>query len=116
MKRAIKINAEKGCTEIVRWSSLEHLQKHCGGLVERVETPALPDCSVLVDEEGLFKDYHYGFLLKGYPNILCGNGLVVGNNGIEFMGTQVDEKDVEDVISFIKIEDTLPGEPKNVRV
>lgn len=116
MKRAIKINAEKGCTEVIRWSSLEHLQSHCGGLVERVETTALPDCSVLVDEEGLFKDYHYGFILKGYPNILCGNGLVVGDDGENFIGTQKDQREIEDVISFINIEDTLPGAPKNVKV
>lgn len=103
MKRAIKINAKEDKLEEVLWDKLEDLQAHVGGYIERVETCMLPKHSILVDEEGLFKGYDYCFLLRGYPDPLVGNGLIVGDSGQEFVSTTISLKEVADVVQMLTV-------------
>ena len=103
MKRAIKINAKEKKLEVVQWEKFEDLQRHVGGYIERVETQYLPKHAILVDEEGLFKDYTFCFRVKGYPQILAGNGLIVGDTGESFVSATLSPEDVEDVIQMLAI-------------
>ena len=100
MKRAIKINAKENKLEEVMWEGLKDLQAHVGGYIERVETCMLPKHSILIDEEGLFKGYDYCFLLRGYPDPRVGNGLIVADNGQEFVSTTISLKKVADVVQM----------------
>lgn len=103
MKRAIKINAKEKKLEVVLWEELKDLQAHVGGYIERVETHHLPKHSILVDEEGLFKDYTFCFRVRGYPQILAGNGLIVGDNGENFVSATLSPEEVEDVVQMLAI-------------
>lgn len=105
MKKAIRINAEKQTLEVVEWDCLKDLQRHVGGLIERIDYPGAPGISVLVDEEGLFKDLTYGFSLRNGHQVLAGNGLIVGDNGMDFISIDIEPENAADDIEFIDLSD-----------
>ena len=73
--RALFINAEAKTVTEIDGSTLEGLQKCVGGYIETAM--ALPTKDTLfVDEDGLSKNYAFGFVLLGMPFV--GNGVVVG--------------------------------------
>ena len=101
--RAVKINSKDRCIEEVEFDGLTSMQRHVGGLIEpiRIETPELKDHEVLVDEEGMCKDVAYGFLIKGGNQPYAGDGLVVGDTGEKYVGTEISKEEVEDLVEFI---------------
>lgn len=101
--RAIKINAEKSQIEVIEWSTMEDLQKHLGGYVELVANVTIDhydSVGLLVDEDAYYKDYSYCFRVKGYRRILAGNGLIVGNDRLEFGNTDIPIANVEDTVKI----------------
>jgi len=99
--RAIRINAKDRLIEVVEWETLRDLQRHVGGLIERVELEGLDRYSLLVDEEGLCKELDYGFVIKGYPNPIMGNGLFVGDNCENFVGTDIYDSLIKRMVTWI---------------
>ena len=100
VKRAIKINAKEKRLHVVQWDDLSDLQRHVGGLIQSV--PArLGQYALLVDEEGMLKDLRYGFVASRFPDFLYGNGLIVGDDGVDFCSTDLKLEDVEKAVGNI---------------
>lgn len=59
---------------------------------------------VYVDDEGLMKDPQHFFVLKGYPNPLAGNGLVLGTNPEgESVSTTLTVEKVKAMVKFYNV-------------
>jgi len=75
MRKAIHINAEAKTISICEIQSLEDMQALVGGYIEPVHyTKGLGQAQLYVNEEGLYKDYKYGFSIDGYGFV--GNGFI----------------------------------------
>ena len=80
MPKVIYINAERKTVQMVdvvcvKNDLLNALQSMVGGYVERVPyMEKMGKNNLLVDEEGLFKGYKYGFVMDGHT--FMGNGVI----------------------------------------
>lgn len=72
------INAKEKKIEVrLEVVNLDLLQGYVNGYIEAVHPDSISPADVLyVDEEGLFKDYDYGFIIDGQR--ILGNGVIVG--------------------------------------
>ncbi len=70
--------------------------------------------ALIVDEEGHFRDIHFGFNVNG--SHLMGNGIVIGNGDREFTDTNLTAEQVRELVTFFPEKtDFTPGPWKAVR-
>lgn len=83
-------------------NSYKDMQQIVGGIIERAVTLTTRD-DIFVDEEGMFKAYRYGFVIKGAHQPFIGNGFVIGEANCEGNPTDVKIKSNEllDLIQWI---------------
>jgi hypothetical protein len=75
--KVIVIEASNGTVRIGFASALKDLQKLVGGYICLATTLANGD-EVFVDDEGILKEYPYGFTITGAHQPFFGNGYVIG--------------------------------------
>lgn len=82
MKKALLIDVvAKQITE-VEIGDYKDIYKHIGNGCNLFEIPIELENgdSIFIDEEGLLKEVHGGFMMAGWRYPLCGNGVILGQD------------------------------------
>ena len=111
--KAILIDAvNKTVTEVEKGEGIQDIYKHLKcDTFDVVGLGGGVDC--FVDDEGLLKEGYvdedgtkhnmHGFRLRGYDQVLMGNGLILGHNGEgETIDSPVTVKQVQEVVTFVE--------------
>ena len=80
--KAILIDVVAQSLSVVEIESLQSIYNHIGNGCNLFQVPIEFDNSdcIYVDEEGLLKDVHGGFIMKDWSYPLIGNALIVGSD------------------------------------
>ena len=85
--------------EIQEHESLSFAQKAVGGYIEAAHQLNNGD-TFFCDEEGLFKGYESGFLVKGAHQPFLGNGILIGLNKRNSVKTPIEE--IKRMLNFLR--------------
>lgn len=95
--KAIKINAEAMCLEVVTIENYKDIYAHIGDNCRTFAVPVVLDNNdgIYIDDEGLYNDYTMGFMFKDWAYPIVGNGLICGADD---MGESIDaQSKLEDI-------------------
>lgn len=78
--RALKINVEQQCFEIVELdvNDMQAILRHIGNGAQGIDAAYFPKHVIYVDEEGAYAPAIGGFALPNYHYPIMGNGVVFG--------------------------------------
>jgi hypothetical protein len=99
-------NAEIGEVECREGETLEFMQKHVQGYIERAHTFNIngKECEVYVNEEGLINQLPYGVKIdESHQPLFFGNAIIVGYDEDGETVSVPDEITMEDISSRIQI-------------
>ena len=96
MAKVIYINAKQGKLEEKDVKGLEEMQALVGGYIEPVHYIKVGRSNLVVDEEGLYKGYDFGFIMDGHQFV--GNGFV---GTMSKSNTKVTLEELEGRIKFL---------------
>ncbi len=103
--RVIKIDAEnKGMYDIEIGDEWQDISKALHQKAEYFQPVRFrDDIDLIVDEEGLFKNYGFGFKVNGVP--FFGNGLLISTQGEEYVDVYAKANDIEIDLQYVKVSD-----------
>lgn len=96
MAKVIFINAKEGKLEERDAKGLEEMQALVDGYIEPVHYVKVGQSNLVVNEEGLYKGYDFGFLMDGHQFV--GNGFV---GTMTKTNTKVTMEELEGRIKFL---------------
>ena len=118
MTKAILIDSKnKSITEVEKGEGIEDIYKHLGEGVRCFSVISLGGgVDMFIDDEGLLREAYIdengekhnmtGIQLDGYPQVIMGNGLIVGTDDMgETIDCPVSVRQVEAVVTLVELDD-----------